>query len=181
MNHRVIAAIVAAPLLAAPSASAQSAPYAHDEAAIVKVDCDGGWGTGVAVGGARYVTAAHVVDAGGCTVGGVGITITNVDRWNDYAVFIGPTTNHVIPVDCGGFDAGKIYIARGYAGGFNANVLVPWLATELTDQGQRLMIGDAIPGMSGGPLIDRRGRVVGIVNKRVASRSLPHSRTVLCP
>ena len=176
---KALTTVAAAFLLAAPSAPSAK-PYAHDEAAIVKVECEGGWGSAVKIGPSEYITAAHVVNAGGCTVDGVGITVTRVNDLFDYATFTGPTNNHVIPVSCGGFDAGKIYVARGYPGGFPGLVRVPWLMTELTDQGQRLAIGDAIPGMSGGALIDRRGRVTGIVNRRVASRSLPLSATSAC-
>lgn len=166
--------------LAAPSPVPADEPYSHDPAAIVKVECDGGWGTAVKIGPSSYITAAHVIDAGGCKVGGAGITLTAVDPSLDFAAFIGPNSNHVIPLSCDGYRAGKIYVARGYAAGFGVNIRVPWLATELTDAGQALMIGDAIPGMSGGPLIDRKGRVTGIVNQRAASRSLPLDRTSLC-
>jgi hypothetical protein len=173
-------ALASAAMLAAPSVP-RAQPYAHDPEAIVKVSCNGGWGTAVKVGPSSYITAAHVIDAGGCKVDGFPITVTAINAFRDYATFIGPTTNHVITPSCDGFRAGRIYVARGYAGGFEANVAVPWLATELTDGGQALFLGDAIPGMSGGPLVDRKGRVVGIVNRRVASRSIPLELTPLCP
>lgn len=172
-------ALAGAAMLAAPSAPS-SGPYNHDHAAIVRVTCSGGWGTAVKIGPSSYITAAHVVDAGGCSVDGAPITLTSVDRGDDYATFIGPSSSHVIPLSCGGFKAGRIYLARGYAAGFNANVQVPWLATEISDGGQRLMIGDAIPGMSGGPVLDRAGRLTGIVNQRVASRALSLTETPLC-
>jgi hypothetical protein len=173
-------ALASAVALAAPSLPGGK-PYAHDEAAIVQVMCTGGWGTATKIGPSEYVTAAHVIDAGGCMVGGVGITVNRVDRWNDYATFTGPTSNHVIPVSCGDFHAGTVYVGRGFAAGFNANVLVPWLATELTDRGFRIFVSDAsIPGMSGGPILDRRGRVTGVISMRVASRALPMRITELC-
>jgi hypothetical protein len=181
---KALLALCAAAFLAAPSTPA-SAPYDHDPAAIVRVQCITQLGTrtgsGVRIAPDTYITAAHVVvESGECSIAGVPITVTFSDEPSDFAMFSGGAAGPTMPVHCGGFKAERVYLARGFAFGGNANFGMPWQATEITDNSLRLFIGDAIPGMSGGPVIDRKGRVAGIVNMRLASRGLPLSATKVC-
>lgn len=181
-------AFLALVMLAMPCQAKGPAPsYQHDPSAIVQVFCASeqgtALGTAIRVTHNGYITARHVVALGKCTIVGEAggpITVTYSDEKTDFATFIGPEGRGIIPISCDGFVAGRIYVARGYAGGNPYDVLVPWLATDLTDGPKTLFLGDAIPGMSGGPLIDRAGRVVGIVNQHTASRSLPLSLSKVC-
>jgi hypothetical protein len=179
------AVALAALLCAAPTTSeAGPPPYSHDEAAIVRVFCTNPLGTSVGtavkVGPGEYITAAHVVDSGQCHIGIVPIVVTHLDKLRDFATFTGPVSAAVVRISCDGFKPGRVYEARGFAGGEFTNISFPWQATELASWPWTVFVGEAIPGMSGGPLIDRKGRVTGVVNMRWPARSLPLSRTGLC-
>lgn len=185
-------ALLAAFMLAAPSPIAveiqpgSKSSYPHDPAAIVRLEChadDGGAiGTAVKIGRHTYITAAHVVDGRECAINGAPatVTVTGVPGL-DFAMLTGPASNVFLPITCKGFKFGRIYLARGYAFGGYALAAMPWLATAIPWGTLRMAIGDAHPGMSGGPLLDKRGRVVGIVNTRWPSMALPLSETGLCP
>lgn len=176
---------LAALLTAAPSPFAGD--FKHDEAAIVRVACQRPQGmiTGTAfkVSEAGYITARHVIEGGNCVVAGQGVIVTSSDEPNDYATFIGPASAATIPVHCGGFTAGQLYVARGYAGGGYANAYMPWLATPgfVPGFGQfRVFIGEVFGGMSGGPVIDGQGRAVGVVSKKNPTMATTLNLTGYC-
>lgn len=184
-----IALLLAAPtIVAIPTAADPGSPseYPHDPAAIVRIEChsdtDSGIGTAVKVGRYTYITAAHVADGRICTIGGqpVAVTVSGGEH-RDFATLTGPASNVFLPISCKGFRFGRIYLARGYAGGGYALAAQPWLATSIPWGRRTILLGEAYPGMSGGPLIDRKGRVRGVVNTRLPSMALPLSETSLCP
>lgn len=185
---KALAAASAALLLAASNSAPQlvSADYNHNPAAIVRIECrwaDGGSiGTAVKIGRDSYITAAHVVDKGACQIGGAPIAVTWMGRPQiDFATLTGPASDTAMPVSCGGYRAGHIYAARGYAFGGHDLFLQPWLATTIPwANGLSVFLGEAYAGMSGGPLIDRQGRVRGIVNTRMPSMSLSLAVTPVC-
>ena len=189
---KLASAVAAALFLAAPSPAAMPEQpgsarwYPHNPAAIVRLEChepDGGGaiGTGVKVGRHTYITAAHVVDGRQCYINGVPVLVTQSGGEKlDYAVFLGPENDVMIPATCDGYRAGQSYLARGYAfGGYAANA-EPWIATRIPWGPLEMFSGFAAPGMSGGPVMDKRGRVIGIVNTRNPSMSLPLDHTPLC-
>lgn len=182
---RKVAAVLCAGLLCASAASPEvPARYEHDENAIVLVACQRpqGWlqGSAFKVGPDTYVTAAHVVRDGPCAVDGIRIAVTSLDNAHDYATFIGPKNSAIIRTSCKGFQAGRIYIARGYPAGFNGNIIAPWTAVGATVDGFDIFSGEAIPGMSGGPVINGQGEAVGVVNRRLPSSSMPLKDTGYC-
>lgn len=159
--------------------------YPHAPAAIVRIECygerDGGIGTAFKVGLVTYVTAAHVVHGRKCTIGGEPVTVDIEGNDNrDFAVLTGPATSAMLPFSCKEFRLGRFYLARGYAGGGYELAALPWLATTIPWGSKAVLLGEAYAGMSGGPLIDRRGRVRGVVNTRLPSMALPLSETPLC-
>lgn len=158
--------------------------YSHDEAAIVMVKCQKARGmasgTAFKVGRDSYITAAHVVAGGTCSIEGVPVAVTSFDERRDYATFTGPASDVTIKARCDGFKSGRTYIARGFPGGQPFNMYTPWLATRSKLGGFNVFFGDGLPGMSGGPVIDESGSVVGIVNMRWPTRSMALRYTSFC-
>lgn len=181
---RTIVAL-AALLTAALLPTAAQAAYEHDEAAIVRVYCKqlvgASAGTAFKVSTTGYITAAHVVNTGFCSVGGMPISLTSYDAASDYATFLGPASPAILRASCEGYRPGQLYAARGYPGGGTYNIFTPWLALNMR-QGlfDTFFASDAIPGMSGGPILDERGTVIGLTNMRFPPRSIPLSRTGYC-
>lgn len=140
-----------------------------------------GLGTGVVVrADGRILTALHVVEgaarleltfADGTKAAG---SIENADPDNDIAVLTADRLPEVVvpAVLGGGLDVGDEVIAVGHPLGLVASLsdgVVSGLEREMPVEGgrrlQHLIQFDAAvnPGSSGGPLLDRDGRVVGIV------------------
>ena len=164
-------------LCAAPTMPSDT--FAHDEAAIVLVDCIATTGSAFKVGPNSYATAAHVVDSPACMVAGEPIKVTHFDRERDYATFIGPSSPAVLRVSCEGFRGARLYIARGFPQGA-FNIYAPWQSLGITLGGWAVFSGEAIPGMSGGPVMDDQGRAVGVVSKRWPPRAMALRSTGYC-
>ena len=177
---------IAALLTAAPSIpQTPSTTFRHNEAAIVRVFCQNGegavWGTAFKITATQYITARHVTNDRTCFVAGQQVLVHTEDEQHDYASFDGPRSDAVIEPSCEGFRRGKTYASRGFARGEPFNVFSPQIAFPLTLGGFQTFVGEpVIPGMSGGPMIDEQGRVVGINNMRWPNRSMPLRSTPLC-
>lgn len=174
---------LAALLTAAPAMPVGT--YEHDEKAIVLVQCQRMLGrvsgSAFKVGPNTYVTADHVVREGACYVAGEPIEVTHRDEKRDYATFTGPASASVFKTSCAGFKTGRTYFARGFPGGGNFNIYTPWIAMPLVvEQFRVFMAADAIPGMSGGVVMDEYGNAVGVVNKRYPARSMALKYTGFC-
>jgi len=159
--------------------------------AIPQVECDGGSGTAFHIGGGYYLTAQHVSSVGNCTVLGQGITVAYEDQEKDYAIFSGPLIPYALNINCEGFKKGQHYRAYGYPQeGFVEMELVALgryfkSSMERPWQGQAFLQGYLLPGMSGGPIVNFKGEVVGIVNGHrrpsfVPSYSRELKDTTLC-
>ena len=173
----MMACVSAKPLVPLPT-------YPHEADAVVKVYCQREAGN--VVGSAfrvtrdTYITAAHVIANGACQVNGHTIEVTRADYVKDYATFRGPEGEAILKADCEGFKVGGVYLARGYPGSIPMNVQTVWLAVNHIIDDRFVFLGEALPGMSGGPLIDERGVAVGVVVMRHPTRSTPLNSTSFC-
>lgn len=177
----LLAAIASLSLFAAAPACARDVV---PEEAIVQVDCATVLGTtsGTAthVGNGLYTTADHVVNQGVCSVGGVLVQNLTHDTAHDFATFSAPPRKTSVRYTCRGFKRGEDYFAAGYPDGLGFLILEAWTATKFKSDGYQVFVGNAYPGMSGGPLINGAGKMVGIVNMRWPTQSMPLRSTILC-
>jgi S1-C subfamily serine protease len=170
---------------------------------IRKITCDRGWGTGVVISEDTMMTADHVI-AGqtGCHDDETGETFEVVykNASQDFAILRYTKTKHKhwLKVSCDGFTDTGTYYALGYAGVGTGDLSMFRLraTNEVAPEGSkdqrsgtdftgtRVLDGTVIPGMSGGPIVDIRGRVVGINNATANNFRMALSRevktTLLC-
>jgi len=173
-----LAFVLSAPV--SPAVSIAHYPQVH------RAICSDGRGTVFRIDADTFLTAEHVSD-GGCTVNGEPVEVTEATEELDFAILATAQKGHGLPISCEGFRPGQYYFAAGYAFGWplQRTVMVRAHAqkhyTGLTILfGPELFVG----GMSGGPVMDAKGRVVGIVNARNEEYHVSFSRelkdTSLC-
>lgn len=147
---------------------------------IRRIRCSGGHGTGVIIGRDTMITAAHVIEGQtGCRDDESGelLTVVYKNTDHDFAVLYFPTTRHDewARISCGGFRTGRTYYSYGYAGVGDSDIMMTrQIATNDFVDGtpsrgspffhMRVLRGVVIPGMSGGPIFDEEGRVIGLNN-----------------
>ena len=159
---RVFGALASAVALSAPVNTVQP-PYHYPT--VKQVICPTARGTAFRLGD-TVVTAAHVSAKLGCRIGGELFT-QEPEGHLDFATLSGLPIGRGMKINCEGFIPGKWYHAAGYANGNPWQTTVTVLATfKKSDHGLRIMMGypTFIPGMSGGPVMDSDGAVVGMVN-----------------
>jgi S1-C subfamily serine protease len=176
-------------------AEAVPTPYFIDLALTHLVSCDvpdGRYlGTATSISAADLVTAYHVIAAGKCSVEGVPVTVVYADRARDFAVVRlpeGVRAGRRAPISCAGYREGDDYFALGYAQGtVFAEDLLTGTGDALSAKKRpwAMLRGKGYHGQSGGPIYDRDGRMVGIVNAGPDDGtpwtfSLPLSETYLC-
>lgn len=136
--------------------------------------CGHSSGTSIIIGKNLMLTANHVIDGYAiCSMYGIKSTVVykNIDQ--DIAAVVVPTGNASrLEVNCGGFKSMETYYAVGFAEGksFIVNKLiamdgfvdVPIINDRRMAKHLRPLLGTVIPGMSGGPILDEDGKVVGI-------------------
>ena len=146
-------------------------PYFMDLDIVYKIVCSsGGRGTGFAVDHNKLVTAAHVVrDQGSCHVNGRPVTVVHIDAATDIAIVsVAVENTRRFKLSCAGFTPEKSYVGAGYAQGtdFVAQRVMGTDTFAKGDKfgGMRILTGHFYRGMSGGPVVDENGVVVGIVS-----------------
>jgi hypothetical protein len=147
---------------------------------VHQVLCLEGKGTAFRVGRTRFLSVAHVTTMHGCAIDGVPIIDNIEDRKNDFSAVDVPTPKlGGFKVNCDGFIPGQWYHAIGYAWGLPVQTSIAVYATYLkAPGGKRVLIGPytVIPGMSGGPVLNSKGEVVGLVNAYLPGTALSFSR-----
>lgn len=148
-------------------------------------------GTGTSINASDILTAYHVVAEGKCSVQGMPVTTVYSDPVGDVAVVRfppGARSERRATISCAGFKEGGDYFAVGFALGTDFAVQhLTGTNDELRAKGRpwALLRGNVFHGQSGGPIYDRDGRIVGIVNAAPDdgtpwALSLPLSETYLC-
>jgi hypothetical protein len=147
---------------------------------VHRVDCAEGRGTAFRAGANHWISVAHVTAMHDCRIDGAPVTVTEQDGVNDFSRLDTATgAPNGFRINCHGFVPGQWYWSVGFAGG------APWqtaLAVYATyakaPDGKRVLIGpnDFIPGMSGGPVLNEAGEVVGTVNAYVPGTPISLSR-----
>jgi hypothetical protein len=135
---------------------------------VSQVICDKGKGTAFRIGGNRFLSVAHVTIHSGCAIDGHPIKVIENDTKLDFSIIeAGPKRIGGFKINCGGFQTSQWYWSNGFALGLSYQTTVALYSTAYDDNtGKRIFIGRhmVIPGMSGGPVLNPAGEVVGLVN-----------------
>jgi hypothetical protein len=170
VSSKLLLALVAPAMLS-------SAPLPPDDPydAIKLVRCGRSFGTAFQVSADRMITAQHVTVNGPCSIDGAPVRTVKEDARLDVAL-IERRGSAVLRVSCGRPRKGHKYRGIGYAGGvyrMDSNLvgtgryfLNPFQPSMWGMSGFR---GNAIPGMSGGPILNKAGDVVALINAGNAS------------
>jgi hypothetical protein len=158
---------------------------------VKMVECGMVRGTAWRNGTGSYVTARHVTHGRECYIEGERVNVTWESEELDMATIRTSVWGEGLPIDCSGYRDGGGYVGVGHAKGLPFQRAIFVVASDALTLIARwglftTMIGEErfIPGMSGGVVLSREGKAVGIVNgyNRLAplSYSQSLSETPLC-
>ena len=168
-------ALVASALCCVSATEAPPMPQFVAYPQIQQVHCTEGMGTAFRAKG-RWLSVNHVTMLHNCHIGTKAIAAKQEGNL-DFSI-AGPALGG-FEIDCAGFQEGEPYYAVGYANGFPVQRLVVLKGTgAFDDNGMAVLFGiqTLIPGMSGGPILSKEGKVVGLNN--MFHRWLPLSLSV---
>lgn len=160
--------------------------------AVPLVVCPQGDGSGYSgsafrIGPHLLLSVKHVTNLPHCMIDGLPIHVLYTSPTADFSVLIDDRAGKWLKVNCGGFIAGREYIAIGHPRGLDGLVAVKMTATGESDEGLSKLTGvfTVQPGHSGGEIIDKEtGEVVGTINaadwESGLSFSVPLSETPIC-
>ena len=175
----VCTAIIAAPVAA--NAETSSLDRATDSVVAIVAGAER-IGTGVVVAPGRVLTAAHVVDATAGTPASViaadamlQFQVVGIDRRRDLALLaleLPPEVPAIVWGDSDTLRRGQDVIALGFPIGLRSVSLTKGVVSSPLQvfEGDTYVQTDAAinPGNSGGPLVDERGRLVGVNVAKIA-------------
>lgn len=176
--------LLAAALAAVPAPASPDVLITH-LSAIHMVQCVEGSGTAFEAGG-KMISVNHVTSLTGCDIDGAPL-LSTPESDLDFSTIALPAGG--FRINCGGFKKDEYYFAVGYAEGLPVQRLILLLGTGEHDDynGEAILLGSptVIPGMSGGPILNQAGEVVGTVNMYSTIYPMSLSRelkdTSLCP
>jgi hypothetical protein len=154
------AALVAAPVPVAPS---ETITIYVQYPQVAQVRCLVARGTAFRAAG-KWISVEHVTSQGGCFVEGQPIVSPANEKGLDFSI-IGPAKLKGLRIDCSGFKKDEFYYAIGFAHGHPIQRLIILKGTgDHADNGMAVLFGSPtlIPGMSGGPILNSKGAVVGV-------------------
>lgn len=182
MSRRIVAAALAVPLalslilvgMAGTISASTPPPYFP---MVHQVICDNAKGTAVRVKDA-YLSVHHVTSRPGCNIDGKPIEIEHSSGKLDFSIL--KRRGHGMKIDCGGFKLGQYVFAVGYAYGWPLQRTVMLRVINLPFSDHVVLVGKetVIPGMSGGPVMNAQGEIVGMVNAYHPSFGLSFSRAL---
>lgn len=168
-----LALVLSSPVLVSASPTTMHIHYPY----VKQVSCFGSRGTAFRIGPQTMVSAEHVTRAVKCIIEGEAFTAVQDEGLDFVVITVPPALRRAggMRINCDGFVPGQYYFATGYARGMPWQQQVVVRAMDQKADGQTVLYGwpTFIPGQSGGPVMDRTGAVVGIVNRY--SPFTPHS------
>lgn len=140
-----------------------------DNPYVAQVFCESATGTAFKIADGRWISARHVSINGGCKVNGKPIHVAHAEPDGDFSIIdFGENEPGGLEVDCDGFKDGEWYHGVGHAWGYprpSTKAVKHSAFYSLFGGALSILTGNRfVPGMSGGPVIDQRNRVVGVVN-----------------
>lgn len=139
---------------------------------IQQIVCGTWTGTGSRIDSDLVLTAAHVASHDDCTIGGQPARVEYINGGLDIAVMriASPAPTARMVISCAKPKPGGTYFAVGYAFG-RVFAVQRYVGTggKAPGSGQAIFQGLAFGGMSGGPMVDENGQIIGVVTQRNSS------------
>lgn len=177
--------LLAVPLMMGTAPYVMPSPYVASFVSVPRLDCGDARGTGVRLSGTLIITAAHVNTGRSCEA--FGHKMTNLWREPKADIAYGSADmddGFRAVVSCAGISEGERYTALGFPMGESPAAESLIGTGQKVEDGQVRMLGTVYPGMSGGAVLDRDGRLVAIINATGINAHYayvtPLSATYLC-